>query len=538
MKSFSWTLALRYLNPLRTFVSVITLISLMGVAFGVMVLIVVLSVHAGFERNLKEILLGSSPHVQVRPNGLPGIQNWREIEEALNKEPEVIGSYAFLEGYVLMDSKNWQQPVSFRALDTEDKGELATLDSMLDREAFPESRADMGLDDYVVVSRQLADAMQVKVGEKIKVIAAKNLEGLMEIMNLRDQGAAYEIYPEIKIFEQKIGNIITPNEGKESAPINELNTAFRLLQGLLIGEAEGDEGKPLHYTEKGLLESILISLPNTEVVGENYIFPDGTLEGIRKDLAALKNIDLQKENADALGNMEAFVLPKELTVWGVYHDVKRAQGPALFVPLNIGQELKGLGDAVEAVGLRIEDPYLADATTKNLQQKLGSDWYVTNWMEQHEAQFQLVKTERLMTSFALSFIMILSAFSIMAVMYTVTVQKRQEIGVMKALGARPSQIVRVFVYQGLIVGIFGALLGVALGLLVIKNRGTIQLGMRQFGLDPFPPDFQGMTEIPALINPNVIVLVSVVALILCLIAALLPALLAAFRDPAKSLRNL
>lgn len=538
MKSFSWTLALRYLNPLRTFVSVITLISLMGVSFGVMVLIVVLSVHAGFEHNLKEILLGSSPHVQVRPNGLPGIENWREIEEKLAKEPEVVGSYAFIEGYVLMDNKNWQQPVSFRALDTEDKGELATLDAMLDREAFPESRADMGLDDYVVVSRQLADAMQVKVGEKIKVIAAKNLEGLMTIMNLRDQGAAYELYPEIQAFEKEIGTLITPNEGKESAPVEAMNQAYRLLQGLTIGNEGDEEGKPLHHGEKVLLDSILYRLPDSDLVGENYFFPDGTLAGIREDLAALKNIDLQKENADALGHMESYVLPKELTVWGVYHDVKRAQGPALFVPLNVGQELKGLEDSVEAVALRIKDPYLAEAATTRLQEKLGPEWYVTNWMAQHEAQFQLVKTERLMTSFALSFIMILSAFSIMAVMYTVTVQKRQEIGVMKALGARPSQIVRVFVYQGLIVGVFGALLGVGLGLLVIHYRGTIQLGMRHLGFDPFPPDFQGFAEIPALINPNVIALVAVVALILCLIAALLPALLAAFRDPAKSLRNL
>ncbi|MGE9267542.1 MAG: FtsX-like permease family protein, partial [Verrucomicrobiales bacterium] len=511
MKSFSWTLALRYLNPLRTFVSVITLISLMGVAFGVMVLIVVLSVHAGFERNLKEILLGSSPHVQIRPNGAyAGLENWQVMEKELAAEPKVTGAYAFIEGYVLMDSKNWQQPVSFRAVNTEDEAEIASLDDLLDRENFPESRTDMGLDDYVVVSKQLAEAMRVQVGEKIRVIAAKNLEGLMEVMSLREQERAYQAYPEsIQAFESRIGELIEVGGGRESGPVEGLDEAYRLLQALLPGP-NGEEGKAMRFGEKRLVDSILARLNDFEKKEGRYHFPDGTLEGIRTDLKALKEIDLQQEDAEALGNLDQFVLPKELTVWGVYHDVRRATGPSLFVPLNVGQELKGLQGTVEAVGLRVEDPYHVRETTDYLRGKLGEEWFVSDWMEQHQAQFQLVKTERLMTSFALSFIMILSAFSIMAVMYTVTVQKRQEIGVMKALGARPSQVVRVFVYQGLIVGVFGALFGVALGLLVIHFRSQIQVGMRAFGFDPFPADFQGMSEIPALINPGVITLVSFV----------------------------
>ena len=159
-------------------------------------------------------------------------------------------------------------------------------------------------------------------------------------------------------------------------------------------------------------------------------------------------------------------------------------------------------------------------------------------MKTHEQQFQLVKTEKVMMSFALSFITILSAFSITAVMYTVTIQKRQEIGVMKALGARPSQIVRVFLYQGIIVGIAGSLTGLALGLLAVHYRGLIVQLLRGIGIDPFPPEFHGMSELPARIIPEQITVIFIVAVILCIIAALIPALTAAFRDPAKSLRNL
>lgn len=208
------------------------------------------------------------------------------------------------------------------------------------------------------------------------------------------------------------------------------------------------------------------------------------------------------------------------------------------MPLAIGQQLKGLQEAVEAIGIRAEDPYHAEVVATKLQKKLGEDWLVRSWMKTHEQQFQLVKTEKVMMSFALSFITILSAFSITAVMYTVTVQKRQEIGVMKALGARPSQIVRVFLYQGVIVGIAGSLLGLGLGLLALEYRQGILTLLRGIGIDAFPAGFHGMDELPARIIPEHLGVICVVAVILCLIAALVPALMAAFRDPAKSLRNL
>ena len=200
--------------------------------------------------------------------------------------------------------------------------------------------------------------------------------------------------------------------------------------------------------------------------------------------------------------------------------------------------MKDLQGGVESIGLRSEDPYHAEETARALQANLGEEWIVQSWMVTHASQFQLVKTEKLMISFTLSFITILSAFSIMAVMYTVTVQKRQEIGVMKALGARPSQIVRVFLYQGIIVGVGGAILGLGLGLLAIEYREVIMKLIRSFGVDPVPAEFHGMSELPARVMPDQLLLICAIAIVLCSLAALIPALVAAFRDPAKSLRNL
>jgi lipoprotein-releasing system permease protein len=159
-------------------------------------------------------------------------------------------------------------------------------------------------------------------------------------------------------------------------------------------------------------------------------------------------------------------------------------------------------------------------------------------MDRHVAQFSLIRTERLMMTFALSFIGIISAFSIMAVMYTVTIQKKQEIGVMKALGADGKQISWVFLWQGLVVGFFGALGGIALALLIIWQRVPIQHFLAGIGFDPFPSEFQGFSELPARIMPGFMAIVAIAAWILCALAALFPALRAARNDAAKSLRNL
>jgi len=584
LKSFSWTLALRYLNPLRTFVSIITLISLLGVAFGAMVLIVVLSVHNGFEKNLKDTLLGFSPHISVLSNEGDGlIYDWEGMEEKLSEEEGVISPYALVEEYVLVDSKAWRRPVLYRAFNTEREDQVRALREMLDLENYPNSKVDFNLavlpadpesspapapfpgdegdpdavfppvnedeivgDKNVVISKLLAEGLGLRPGDKIRLIASSNLDAVMKVYSVPDQ-RAWELYPDdFQQFEEAIQTLFEIDGEIEKAPSGPLLQAYRIMQGMISVETvtpdgliEETEGKEMRPVERRMVNEILDLLNeyDRDEEGVTY-FSAGYQADILAVLKNLREFDLEKADNEAFREIEKFVVPKTLVVQGVYADTHRAQGPDLFVPLSIGMELKGLQGSVQAIGLRVEDPYRAESYAENLRESLGERWVVRSWMETHAQQFRLVQTEKIMMSFALSFITLLSAFSIMAVMYTVTVQKRQEIGVMKALGARPSQIVRVFVYQGLIVGVGGALLGLGLGLLAIHYREGIVGIMRLFGIDPFPPEFHGMSKLPAEIVPSQLMVICVVAVILCLLAALVPALMAAFRDPAKSLRNL
>jgi len=106
------------------------------------------------------------------------------------------------------------------------------------------------------------------------------------------------------------------------------------------------------------------------------------------------------------------------------------------------------------------------------------------------------------------------------------------------LGAAPGQIVRVFLYQGMILGFCGAVLGVVLGRLVIHFRGPIQGVFRSLGFDPFAASFTGFGVLPAHHNVSEQVVIAVMAFVLCSLAAWVPAVFAARSDAAKSLRNL
>ena len=513
-----------------------TLISLIGVMLGVLVLVVVMAVYAGLEREVKGRLLGFTPHILLRyqPGGMADsspMANWREAADKAKTLPHVLAATAFIADNVIVDVGSRQRPVQFHGIDTSDPVQVAGLAKMLDLDKYPTSTADLGIDDRVIVSSLLAEQFGLQVGDKLRLYSTRNFEEVMHAYKATENPPVREAYaPAWKKATSTLAAAWHKEQDGFSIPL-------KVLRDDIYAPLYTISTENIRKPEQELLNGVLVALgPATNDAA--YHFTAEAKAGIEQGIADLNATDAEKMDGDILKGLKSIVLPKEAEVSGVYQASHMAITPDLFMPLPLAQNLAGLEDAVQGIALRLDDAYLADQVAADGRKALGPDWSLLTWGEQYQAFFALINQQRVMMYFALSFIVLVSAFSMMAVMFTVTIQKRREIGVMKALGAAPGQIVRVFLYQGMILGVLGAVLGVALGRVVILFRGQIQALFRALGFDPFSASFTGFGKLPAFNNPVEQAVIAVMAFILCSLAALVPAFFAARSDAAKSLRNL
>jgi lipoprotein-releasing system permease protein len=234
------------------------------------------------------------------------------------------------------------------------------------------------------------------------------------------------------------------------------------------------------------------------------------------------------------------ILPAELTVTGIFESGRYDyDANILLVPLFVAQELYGMAgaDSVHGLSVRIADPYAVVNVKNALASALPEGVFAQTWIDRNSSRFDAVRLERNMMFFILFFIIIVAAFSVMNTLITVTVQKRREIGILKALGANVRQIVWVFLAQGMVVGFFGNAIGLALGMILIRFRNEFKDFLAAvLHIQIFPPSIYEFTEIPAEVVPRDVAVICISAFVICSVAALIPAYFAARLDPVKALR--
>ena len=532
----SLSLALRYLNPLRTFFSIITLICLLGVSLGVMVLIVVLSVMGGLQKEIQGNLFAHSPHVQVCYRNDFGVRevipDWMELSEKLKHVPGVQSTYALIEDYALVDVQGRQRPCFFRAIDTENAAQLEDLKHLV-----VAGNAELDMGEKAVVSSIVAENMGLNVGDVVRVYTTRNFQEISHAYQQTELPMLAEKNARELNDLKEWGKSLKREGERETAGKASVDKVFTLLNGLL--------SVPRRDAERSSLMDLLAVLNDGEAVDNGRVaFPEGTRKEWETILGGFKAGQRNEADMECFRKIRELVMPKDLEVIGIYRASQHTPSPDLFIPLVIGQELLGYeDDVVQAVALRVNDPYHVETMLSPVMQALekekpSSAWTLETWHDRFNAWFELMQKERMMMSFVLSFISLISAFCIMAVMFTVSIQRKKEIAVMKALGATPFQVVRVFLWQGVIIGFVGALLGVGLGLLVLEYRMQIQGFLAGIGFDPFPVAFHGTANIPVVIDCAERAWQAVKAFVMVVVASIIPALITARQDPARSLRSM
>ena len=276
-------------------------------------------------------------------------------------------------------------------------------------------------------------------------------------------------------------------------------------------------------------------LGDSAVVGkewgrENFAFP-----GDKVDLfgpAMLRSYMDQNEKNHVT------VMPDEPVVRGVFQTGQYYYDQNyILVSTAMAQHLYGLGDGYEAIAVRLKDSSQADVVRDRIDQILPPPFQAQTWMDKNRDLFGAIATERVVMTIILFLVMIVAAFGLCSTLITITVQKSPEIGLMKALGATDFQVCGVFLFHGVVVGVFGAISGTILGLVLLHLRNPFRIFLlSRFHLQVFPGSVYGVPEIPAVINPMTVTTIALSAVVVCVLAALLPALNAARLAPAQALR--
>ncbi len=207
------------------------------------------------------------------------------------------------------------------------------------------------------------------------------------------------------------------------------------------------------------------------------------------------------------------------------------------ISLNTAHKIFRTKGAVTGIGLRVKDEMNADAVKKKLQSMLKYPYIVRSWMDLDKNLVAALAMEKKMMFIVLTLIIMIACFNIAGSLIMLVMEKTKDVGILKALGANSRGISLIFLFEGMIIGVMGVLLGGSLGILVAKKINIISNFIEQItGFTLFPSDVYYFTEIPVEINVPDIVWIITVASTLIFISAVYPARKAAKMDPVVAIR--
>ena len=393
------------------FISFISSVSMFGIALGVAALIIVLSVMNGFQKEVRDRMLGVLSHIEVLAYTGAAIDNPTGLQSQLGLQPQVVASAPFVLSQVLLAQGEDMRGALVRGIDPAQ--EVLVTDAVA--QMPPEVLAQLQPGQFgVVLGSELARSLGVKRGDNITLVAP--------------------------------GGQVTP-----------AGVLPRLKQLTVVGTL--DSG---HYEYDA-------------------------------SLALLHMDDAQR--------------------------IFRLEGP-------------------NGIRVKLKDAQQARRVADDLTPLLGDDVVVRDWTRANRTWFAAVQIEKRMMFIILTLIVAVAAFNLVSTLVMTVTDKQADIAILRTLGASPSSIMGIFVVQGALVGVIGTLSGLALGLLVAFNIGSIVPAIeRALGASFLPKDIYLISRMPsdpqwADIGPVVII-----SLVLALVATLYPSWRASRIDPAEALRH-
>jgi lipoprotein-releasing system permease protein len=497
---FALNLALRYMRSRkRGFVSVSTVFAILGVALGTAALAAVMSVTGGFRAEFQKKVLGVNAHVMVLR---ASFRDYREVMEKVRRIPEVVGIAPFvLNPMMITHAGRTATGVLLKGVDPD------TVGSVLD---LPEQMVEGSLDGLRPrVQPAATPANTAEVGA-----APASVQLALDAAEL--DAAALGVAP-----------VEPPPRPEPPQPAQ--REAGDLPAGSIVPEGG--------YTSE---------LPSDDDLPEE-IDPD-PCHGAGAELAGVVlGIALKQTLGASLGDCVQITSPtigysfvrgelrppvaKQFRVIGVFQaGFEQYDSKLVYTDLRQAQAFYQEGDSVTGVEMKVVDIDRAREVAERIDAELGGKAYdVVDWMELNHGLFTALRIQQILMSLVLALIILVAAFTVIATLIMVVLEKKREIATIKAMGASDGQLLRAFLYQGLIIGLLGTAFGLGFGYVVC--RWILAYGF------PLDPKVYFIDHLPVQMRVSEFLLTGIFAILACLSATLWPALHASHLRPAEAFRE-
>jgi lipoprotein-releasing system permease protein len=302
---------------------------------------------------------------------------------------------------------------------------------------------------------------------------------------------------------------------------------------VLISSGEVPKGVVL----KGIipdLESKISALSKNIVQGSLSDFGDDSIV-IGKDLADLIGSYVGDRvriisGATRLSPMGGIPTQQSLKVTAIFSSgLYEVDTSWVYVPIHVAQRLLTVGDVASAIEVKVADIYQANAIGRQIIAKLDGDLDFTDWMTLNRSIFNALRLERLVMFITIGLIVLVAALNIVATLIMLVLEKTRDIAILMSMGATQRNIRRVFILQGVIIGIVGTVFGVIVG-------HTVSYFADKYRLISLAPDVYTIAYVPFHPEFRDTIYVAAVAILISFLATLYPSAAASRLHPVEALR--
>ncbi len=295
-------------------------------------------------------------------------------------------------------------------------------------------------------------------------------------------------------------------------------------------------------------------LPEAEVkvaeIGEHMLA--GRLDALKEgEFGIVLGSELARAVGARIGERVTLIAPQGLvTPAGVLPRLKQFRVVGVFemgmfeydsglalIHIADAQKLYSMAEQVSGVRLKLDDLFQAPRVGRELLPLLKGDYYVSDWTRSHANFFRAVQIEKNVMFIILMLIVAVAAFNIVSTLVMAVTDKLADIAILRTLGASPGGIMRIFIVQGVLIGVIGTLLGAAFGVLLAFNIDTVVPFLeRLFGIQFLAKDVYYISELPSDPQKSDVISIVLLSLGLSFLATLYPSWRASRVNPAEALR--